>query len=150
MLAMQASHCMVAGGPSLSKPELIDWPWRTIRSVVVLSVAAVLLPACTAEPIVQRPPLLESDAQRIELALTSENPTEVVSVVSEVVQGGFGNGESLVLPRMSVLDLDTAEFTATGDTATVPATMSGPQPGRWLLLLQWEDDSWHVYGTRPL
>jgi hypothetical protein len=49
------------------------------------------------------------------------------------------------------VQIESASMTVSGDSATVPATVTGgPAAGRWLLLLTRVDGRWLLYGTRKI
>jgi hypothetical protein len=85
------------------------------------------------------------DGARFASALVNAQSPELPSVLAVGVKANVA-----VLPPGSSLSVDTAHAVVDGPRARVPATVTGPLAGRWVLLLVREDGTWRVYGTvRP-
>lgn len=93
------------------------------------------------------PTMPRAEAQRIEIGVLQPSQIGAGSVLASDVL--LAADALTLLPDSSTITLDENRFSATGDLASVPATVSGPDPGQWLLLLVREDDNWQIYGTRP-
>lgn len=93
--------------------------------------------------------LSEAAASEIESALVSQDPQEVTSIFAEVVAEAYAD-DGVLLPAGSAVSVARNALQVDGSTATVPITVSGPEPGKWLLLLVKEDGRWRAYGTRSM
>lgn len=87
----------------------------------------------------------------LEQALTASTVTKQAAVVAIEVRSQFEHrGESL-LPAGSRMSIDGTTFhSLSTQLATVDATVSGPRPGRWRLVLIREAGQWLLLGTRKL
>jgi hypothetical protein len=92
-----------------------------------------------------------SQQMRLERDLTAPAiTTQATAVAAEIRSQFVASGRSL-LPAGSHISIRPATFHATSPgTATVRATISGPQPGSWQLLLIKEGPNWLLIGTRRL
>jgi len=78
-------------------------------------------------------------------ALTNPRAPELSSVLAVGVEA-----KDAVLPPGSSLSVDIALAVVDGTRARVPAMVTGPLAGRWVLLLVRQEGTWRVYGSvRP-
>ena len=95
-------------------------------------------------------PLTPANTTALQTALVSTVPAQVLPILAPAVRTRYAAKPFPLLPAGSRLSVDASALTQTGRTATVPATVTGTEPGRWLLLLVRDGRSWTVYGTRKL
>jgi hypothetical protein len=81
-------------------------------------------------------------------ALVSRKPSEVASVLALGIRSAYLKKPWEMLPVGSHITV-TSVATVSGKIGTLPVTVTGSRPGRWLLLLVHENGQWLVYGTRP-
>jgi hypothetical protein len=88
---------------------------------------------------------------RLERGLTAPGIAAQSTVVAAEIRAQFvGRGRPL-LPADSRVRIEPATFDATSaKTATVDAAVTGPDSGRWQLLLVSEGGNWLLLGTRKL
>jgi hypothetical protein len=88
---------------------------------------------------------------RLERGITASTVAVQASVVATEVRSQFEQLGKSLLPAGSRLSIDSATFHAlSAQLATVDATVSGPSPGRWRLVLVREAGQWLLLGTRKL
>jgi hypothetical protein len=87
-------------------------------------------------------------AAALEMALVSARPAVAESALARPVRAAALKRRLALLPAGSQLSIAAARMRVTGQIATVPATVTGPSPGGWLLLLINESGQWRVYGAR--
>lgn len=124
--------CVGIAGCSSSHPKAAAQPGST-RAGSVPSAASV--PAAAA-------PVTMSDGQRITSALTGTPSATGVPVFLAGI-----DPRQAQLPAGSHLSLDVEQAVVTGNTARVPATVTGPLAGPWTVLLERIDGTWRVYGA---
>ena len=94
------------------------------------------------------PALTVEEAKVFEDRLASADPAVVASVLSAAVAPAYTKSAEPLLPAGTTLSVDETRFTRTGpETASVPATLTGPRPGSCDLLVVREGDRWVVYST---
>lgn len=141
--------------------------WRTVAAgaaglALAVTLAVALLspsppepsasqPVVAATPAVSRPhPLTASEAALLSAALSTSDPDQVRPVLAAETRQPFDEMKGTLIPAGTRLTIDPKTF-ASGvrDTGSVNATLRerGHRPSRWVLLLSWEDDSWHLLGT---
>ncbi|MPZ85654.1 MAG: hypothetical protein GEV28_36855 [Actinophytocola sp.] len=119
-------------------------------AIVVLAVLGTGGEDTAGGPVSSTPALTVAEARVIESTLASTDPADVATVLSDAVGPAYLRDPQPLLPNGSALRIDITEFRETSPgLATVAATLTGPRPGRWLLLLTYED-GWLVYGTSPV
>lgn len=95
--------------------------------------------------------LTDADQTRIETGVTSQDPAARSKVLSDVLAGKPEIANQPFLRAGSVLSLQRSTFrTLRGGSASVEGAVSGPEPGRWLILLARESGEWRVAGARRL
>ena len=95
--------------------------------------------------------LAETDRARLEAGLASEDLVALTAVLAPALAQAYGGTGGASLPAGSSVQLDAALFEPDGDEASVPMEVSGPEPGRWLLLLVREPGGpWLTVGTSAL
>jgi hypothetical protein len=88
---------------------------------------------------------------RLEQGIAAPTVTVQADVVAAEVRGQFEKLGKPLLPSGSRLSIDAATFHAvSAQFATVTATVTGPQPGTWQLMLVRENGQWQLLGTRKL
>ena len=88
---------------------------------------------------------------RLEQGITAPSVTTQAGVVAAEVRGQFEELGKPLLPPGSRLSIDATSFRAvSAQFATVTASVTGPQPGAWQLVLIREDGQWLLLGTRKL
>lgn len=114
---------------------------------VGLSGAPAGTAAATAATAVFPPP----QQMHLEQGVTAPTVTQEASVVAMEVRSQFERRGELLLPAGSRMSIDGATFhSVSAQLATVDATVHGPQPGRWQLVLIREAGQWLLLGTRKL
>jgi hypothetical protein len=88
---------------------------------------------------------------RLEQGITAPTVTAQAGIVAPEVRGQFQQLGKLLLPPGSRLSIAAATFRAvSGQLATATATVTGPDPGTWQLVLIREGGQWLLLGTRRL
>ena len=88
---------------------------------------------------------------RLERGLTAPSLRKQASVVAAEIRTQFLAKGQPLLSAGSRLRVQPATFKVTSPwTATVQATVTGPRPGHWLLLVIKEGANWLLIGTRRL
>ena len=88
---------------------------------------------------------------RLERGLVAPNITADAAVLADEIRPQFLAKGQRLLPAGSRVRIDPATFKASSpQTAMVNASITGPQPGRWQLLLTKESGKWLLIGTREL
>jgi hypothetical protein len=93
-------------------------------------------------------PMSSDRESAIASALNATQPRDAARVLASPVASAYLASPFSMLPPGSEVHIDWAKMHVTGSLATVPATVTGSQPGSWVLLLVWQQDEWAVYGTR--
>jgi hypothetical protein len=89
------------------------------------------------------------DLATIEGALNSGDPAAVGAVLTREAAAGL-DPTAPVLPAGSTVEILDESFVQSGEeTAYVSADVSGPEPGRHVILLWRQDDVWRVVATSP-
>jgi hypothetical protein len=96
--------------------------------------------------------LLSSTQQtRLERGLTASTVTAQADSLALEVRSKFEDRGEPLLPAGSHVSIDPATFhMLSAQLATVDATVSGPKPGHWQLVLVRESGQWLLIGTRKL
>jgi hypothetical protein len=119
--------------------------------VVAGGLAAAFLTAGGGQQPAAQANLGPAQQTQLERGLTAPAITKEATVVAVEIRGQFLAKGRRLLPAGSRILVLPSTFEATSPrTATVRATVSGPQPGHWLLLLIKEGKSWLLIGTRRL
>jgi hypothetical protein len=88
---------------------------------------------------------------RLERGMTAPHITAEAAVLAIEIRAQFLDKGQLLLPAGSWVRIDRATFEASSSaTATVDASVTGPQSGHWQLLLVREHGNWLLIGTRKL
>jgi hypothetical protein len=89
--------------------------------------------------------------KRLEQGITAPGIAAEAAVVAPQVRAQFVSRGRALLPAGSRLSIDAKSFHATRtDTATADATVSGPDAGRWQLLLIRQGGQWLLLDSRKL
>ena len=141
------------------------------RRVVLISIAAVLVAAAVAAVIVvlvstsnDNPTadtsaasvtevpftVPQADVDVLEAGLVSSDPAVEAKALATILQTTANLENEPLLPAGSSIKIDAGNALRYGDLASVPATVTGPRPGNFLLLLSKEGESWLMYGTEQL
>lgn len=91
--------------------------------------------------------LSSANTKQLEGGLVSDDRASVESVLPLALRDAYAAKPWQMLPKGSSLVIDRSKLVVAGDLASVPATVTGPEPGRWLLLLIRDGDHWAAYGT---
>jgi hypothetical protein len=99
-----------------------------------------------------RPRTVPVPAERLrelQTALSSADPAAQAAVLDPAVVASLQASGSPLLPPGSAVRIDTGSSAAVGLSATVHASVTGPQSGDFTLLLAEEDGVWVVYAAVP-
>jgi hypothetical protein len=97
------------------------------------------------------PPLSRSRASVIQNSLTNPDTAKVAAVLAPDVRSAYTSAPSALWPAGCAVTVDYTKFKASGaNLATVPATVSGTQPGRFVLLLSYVQGQWVVEATHKV
>jgi hypothetical protein len=132
--------------------------WRLvagIAGVVVLAGVAAGLAVGLSEPAGSPAAapvrLAPSQQEHLEKAITAPAVTSQAGAVAQEVRGQFLKQGQPLLPPGSRLSISGATFhVVSARMATVNATVTGPQAGRWQLVLVREAGRWLLIGTKRL
>ena len=119
---------VLCGACSSSKPEA-----QTSSNPAVPATSPESAPPSTA-------PLSPQDGERVTAALLGTQ-ADTQNFVEGVTP------DDAQLPAGSGLSLAVADAVFYGDTARVPATVTGSLAGDWIVLLIRVDNAWRIYGT---
>ena len=141
------------------------------RRVVLISIAAVLVAAAVTAVIVvlvsrssDNPAadtsaadvtevaftVPQADVDVLEAGLVSSDPAVEAKALATILQTTANLENEPLLPAGSSIKIDAGNALRYGDLASVQATVSGPRPGNFMLLLTKEGESWLMYGTEQL
>jgi hypothetical protein len=144
------------------------------KRVIVLGIAAVLVAAAVTAVIVVRVnsggdensasdtqspqsfsspipfTLPQADVAALESGLVSTDPAVEAKALSAALPTTVKLDTGPLLPAGSHIAIDAGNATRFGDLVAVPATVTGPRPGQFSLLLTREGESWLLYGTEQL
>lgn len=97
------------------------------------------------------PTLSKSRASVIQSSLTNPDTAQVAAVLAPDVRSVYAAAPSALWPAGCSVAIDYTKYKASGrNLATVPATVSGTQPGRFVLLLSYVAGQWDVEATRKV
>ena len=97
------------------------------------------------------PALSKSRASVIRNSLTNPDTAKVAAVLAPDVRSAYMAAPSALWPAGCSVTVDYTKFKASGaNLATVPATVSGTQPGRFVLLLSYVQGQWVVEATHKV
>jgi hypothetical protein len=97
------------------------------------------------------PALSKSRASVIQSSLTNPDTARVAAVLAPDVRSVYAAAPSALWPAGCLVTIDYTKFKASGrNLATVPATVSGTQPGRFVLLLSYVAGQWDVEATHKV
>jgi hypothetical protein len=92
-----------------------------------------------------------SEQTHLEQTIAASTVTKQASVIAMEVRSQFEQRGELLLPAGSRVSIDGATFhSSSARLATVDATVRGPRPGRWQLVLIRETGQWLLLGTKKL
>ena|SRR5689334_16272913 len=112
---------------------------------------AVGLSGSTTNRAVVPPGLGTSQQVRLEKGITAPTVTAQAAVVAAEVRSQFVSQRQPLLPPGSHLSISSTTFrTVSAQMATVDATVTGAEVGRWQLVLVRERSQWLLIGTRKL
>ena len=132
---------------------------RRLIAAVAATVLAVSLAACSSSsgnksnnssqlPKASPATLSTQDSSRLHLALTSKKSATVAAALAPEVKAAYLKNPRQLLPAGSKLDILSDEMQVSGDTATVPAKVTGgANTGSYLLVLEKQDGKWLLIGT---
>jgi hypothetical protein len=136
-----------------------QWIFGLVAVAVVLAaggVAAALFatagnPRSSARTSALAVKLSSAQQARLERGLAAPSITAEAAVLAVELRAQFLEKGQSLLPGGSQARIAAATFkTSSPRTATVDASITGPQPRRWQLLLIKENGSWLLIGTREL
>ena len=94
------------------------------------------------------PPLTAGRATVIQTALQSSDNNQIAAVLAPSVRRTYLSAPSRLWPAGCHVVIDESKFKPHGTTmATVPAAVTGTQPGRFTVLLAYTDGVWDVLAT---
>jgi hypothetical protein len=94
------------------------------------------------------PPLTPARAQAIGTAFSGSNASSIAQYLAPAVRTEYLQTPSPLWPAGSSVTVDVADFKrSTATVATVPAVVTGTEPGRFTLLLVYTDNAWDVLAT---
>ena len=150
---------LLAGGlSSCGKGRNVDTTRRLIAAVAA-TVLAVSLAACSSSsrnvsnnssqlPKASPAKLSTQDSSRLHLSLTSKKSATVAAALAPEVKAAYLKNPRQLLPDGSKLDILSDKMQVSGDTATVPAKVTGgANTGSYLLVLEKHDGKWLLIGT---
>jgi hypothetical protein len=109
-------------------------------------------PAVRADGVASPPPHEPVPAERLnelEAALSSPDTAVQAEALDPAIFASLQASGQPLLPAGSTLEIDTDRSQIVDQTATVGATVSGPQSGEFTLLLALEDGVWFVFAPVP-
>jgi hypothetical protein len=93
-------------------------------------------------------PLTASQAARLADSLTGTNRRRIASVLAPAVASAYREHPGRFWPTGTRIRIAWRQMhPLSAIIATVPATVTGPRPGRWTFLLQHTSDGWTVLAT---
>lgn len=122
-------------------------------------IATVTLAGCTSghrpthstgpgSPVQASPGTLPAAQQlKLQAALAGGDRQTVATVLAPGVRTAYLKKPFAMLPAGDRITIDGAGLQVTGSAATVPATVTGPRAGRWLLELVNVGGQWLLTGT---
>jgi glucose/arabinose dehydrogenase len=126
---------------------------RCLIAAVAATALAVSLAACSSSNSSQLPKaspatLSTRDSSRLHLALTSKKSATVAAALAPEVKAAYLKNPRQLLRAGSKLDILSDKMQVSGDTATVPAKVTGgANAGSYLLVLEKQDGKWFLIGT---
>jgi len=112
---------------------------------------ALSLHGSTSGPAARLAGLTNQQQLRLQHGVTASTVVAQAAVVAREVRNQFVSRGQPLLPAGSRLSIIAKTFHAlSAQMATVDATVTGPQPSRWQLVLVREAGEWLVLGTRQL
>lgn len=93
----------------------------------------------------------QPDADSLAAGIVATDGARRAEVLASELAAAPGLIDGPLVPEGSVVVVDPGSFRLqTPGVATVEATVSGPAPGRWRLLLVYEADRWKLLGTERM
>jgi len=92
----------------------------------------------------------QEDVAVLETGLASSDPAVEARTLAAALRPKSNLAAEPLLPAGSRVTIDAGKATRYGDVGRVPATVTGPRPGHFMLLLSREGGSWLLYGTEQL
>jgi hypothetical protein len=124
-----------------------------IGAAVAVVIFVIIMPHSAERPGVRSGQGALGTAQqaRLERTVTSANMSVQATAVAPGIRAAFISRGVRLLPAGSHMRISPASFRITSAiTAVVNATVTGPQPGHWRLLLVHQGGQWLLLGTRRL
>lgn len=109
--------------------------------------ATVPTPSASSGP-ATGPTLTSPNTVALERGLSSTQPRDVLPALAPALRARYATHPFPILPAGSTVHLEQSGMRTDGNLATTPATVTGPEPGRWLVLLVRDGARWVAYGTR--
>lgn len=92
--------------------------------------------------------LQEADVMRLEVAIASDDEDMVAEALVPGLRESYLQQAARLLPGDAIGRIDASTLAASGSVSTVDVEVTGgPEPGRWLLLLQQIEGQWLILGT---
>lgn len=138
--------------------QTVGAPRRLVAALAATAFAASLAGCSTSSgsaqgsapqvPKASASTLASQDASRLHRALTDKKPATVAAVLAPAVKAAYLKNPRQLLAAGSKLDIDSGKMMVSGDTATVPAKVTGgADAGSYLLVLEKQGDRWLLIGT---
>lgn len=135
-------------------------PWAALAAVAVLAGVLIGMLAGSlsqagdesGESQARLPSAEEVPEERLEelqVALSSPDVAVQAAALDPLVRETLQESGRPLLPAGSSVTIDEGSSAITGETATVLASVRGPQAGKFTLLLALEDGVWRVFSAVP-
>ncbi len=89
-----------------------------------------------------------SEATHLERVIGSGNTESIESILAPAIRAAFSADPGPLLPGGSQVHLDTDHMIVSGSVATVPAIVTGPEPGTWTVVLLRLGTEWMLLSAR--
>ena len=150
---------MASGHPPAETDRRRRWTTWSLSALVVVALAIGGVLWWTSRPstnggdssatVLDTKPVPKERLQQLEAALSSPDPAVQAAAVDPAIFARLQAAGQALLPTGSTLKIDTDSSHIIGQTASVNASVTGPQSGDFTLLLALESGVWVVYAAVP-